>query len=367
MVLTGRTEGPPLHPIGSPASVAQSAAVAFESITGAGVDGPALLGERAALMGLTRRGSTSCGGGTRLLQAEDGWWALNLARDADLVPALIERDARGDAWSAIAEWSAHRPASEIVGRATMLGLAAARLGETAAPARPWHVAASPGASISFTAVSVVNLGALWAAPLAAHLLGLAGADVVHVESATRRDPTRISAPSFYALLRENSRVQVVDFASPDDLRGLLSGADVVIEASRPRALAALGLSSAGVMADGRPRVWLRITGHPDPQRIAFGDDAAVGGGLVARSGREFVFAGDAIADPLTGLLGATVTSALLATGTPAVVGLHLSEVAAYCANWPSTAPEFADSTIRPPRVAARRKSTAFGFEKLRRA
>jgi len=40
------------------------------------------------------------GGGTRLIPAADGWWALNLARDADLVPALTQAPAGDDPWQA---------------------------------------------------------------------------------------------------------------------------------------------------------------------------------------------------------------------------------------------------------------------------
>ena len=56
---------------------------------------------------------------------------------------------------------------------------------------------------------------------------------------------------------------------------------MVIEASRPRALAQLGLAPEMIPhRDGQ--VWLSITGYgrAAPERAAFGDDAAVAGGLV---------------------------------------------------------------------------------------
>ena len=67
------------------------------------------------------------------------------------------------------------------------------------------------------------------------------------------------------------------------------------------------------------RVWISVTGYgrDDPdQRVAFGDDAAVAGGLVAWGpDGSPVFCGDAIADPLTGLFaGATALAALAASG-----------------------------------------------------
>ena len=56
------------------------------------VDGPALLGERAALAGLSRQGGTSAGGAARLVPVVDGWMALALARldDVAALPAWLE-------------------------------------------------------------------------------------------------------------------------------------------------------------------------------------------------------------------------------------------------------------------------------------
>ena len=65
---------------------------------------------------------------------------------------------------------------------------------------------------------------------------------------------------------------------------------MVIESSRPAGLTRRGLGPDDIAArDGR--VWLRITGHgadgERADRVAFGDDAAVAGGLVgtAATGR----------------------------------------------------------------------------------
>ena len=71
---------------------------------------------------------------------------------------------------------------------------------------------------------------------------------------------------------------------PDGLRRLLAAADVVIESSAPRR-ARTTRPRAGRRRPARDgRIWLRITGHgTDGDRadwVAFGDDAAVSGGLV---------------------------------------------------------------------------------------
>jgi crotonobetainyl-CoA:carnitine CoA-transferase CaiB-like acyl-CoA transferase len=117
------------------------------------------------------------------------------------------------------------------------------------------------------------------------------------------------------------------------LRGLLGTADVVIEASRPRALRQLGVPAETIMADGRPRVWVRITGYgPEQDRIAFGDDAAVAGGLVAWDPDGPVFVGDAIADPLTGMLAALAVLACLRAGGGWIVDIAMADVARYAAS-----------------------------------
>ena len=340
MELTGHPNQPPLHPVGRPATVAKAAALALELLTGTAVDGPALLGQRAALMGLTRQGRIAAGGGSRLLRSADGWWALNLARDGDLVPALTESDEPDDQWQVAEQWSARLPTAGVIGRATLLGLAAGGLGETATEptSHPFRITRWPTPPRSRHILSsgrppvVVNLGALWAGPLTGHLLGLAGARVIDVESSTRPDPTRISSPEFYRLLHAGHEQRVLDFSQPGELAELIRSADVVIEASRPRALAALGIRAEQVMADGGPACWLRITGHRDPSRVAFGDDAAVAGGLVAWDRDGPVFAGDAIADPLTGLLGALAVSSCLLDPARSLIKLALADVAAYCAN-----------------------------------
>ena len=351
MSLTGRPDGPALQPAGRPATVARGAALAYELIGGGVVDGPALLGERAALMGLRRRGSESAGEGTRLLRAADGWWALNLARDVDLVPALVSAPATGDPWRDVAAWSAGLSVREAVERCCLLGLAAGRLGETPPPESPWRITQRPAQRPGRRRPKVVDLGALWAGPLAANLLQLAGAQVVDVESRARPDPVRQSAPGFHQLLHEGAEHRFVDFGVAGELRDVLADADVVIEASRPRALRALGADADAVLADGRARTWLRITGHRDPQRIAFGDDAAVSGGLVAWDAGEPVFAGDAIADPLTGLLGALAVLGTHSAQESTIVDLALADVAAYCAAGPPA--QAAGGAVAPPRVSRR--------------
>jgi crotonobetainyl-CoA:carnitine CoA-transferase CaiB-like acyl-CoA transferase len=108
---------------------------------------------------------------------------------------------------------------------------------------------------------------------------------------------------------------------------------VVVAASRPRALASLGLDPVAWVATGaRPRVWLSITGYgwtgPGANRVAFGDDAAVAGGLVVWDERGPCFCADAVADPLTGLVGAARVLDALVAGRSELVDLSMARVAA---------------------------------------
>jgi hypothetical protein len=89
------------------------------------------------------------------------------------------------------------------------------------------------------------------------------------------------------------------------------------------------------MGDGLTRTWLRITGYPRPsERAAFGDDAAVAGGLVADDEEGPVFAGDAIADPLTGMAVALLALACRSDGGAWIADVHMSGVSALAAASP---------------------------------
>jgi crotonobetainyl-CoA:carnitine CoA-transferase CaiB-like acyl-CoA transferase len=169
---------------------------------------------------------------------------------------------------------------------------------------------------------VVDLSSLWAGPLCAHLLGRAGCRVVKVEHPDRLDGARHGDARFWRWLHEGHESLVVDFrARPGrhQLVGLLEEADVIIEASRGRALDQLGLGPSQVST--KPgAVWVTITGYGrSSDRVAFGDDAAVAAGLVASDDRGPMFCGDAIGDPVAGLSAAVAVTEALAGGG----GVHL--------------------------------------------
>jgi crotonobetainyl-CoA:carnitine CoA-transferase CaiB-like acyl-CoA transferase len=197
---------------------------------------------------------------------------------------------------------------------------------------------------------VADLSSLWAGPLCGQLLARAGAVVVKVESPARPDGTRRGAPAFFDWMHAGKLSYALHLdADQHRLRNLLAVADVVIEGSRPAALRRRRLSVDEVPA--RPgRVWLRISGHlGEPNRPAFGDDAAVAGGLVGTSpGGLPVFCGDAIADPLSGLEAARAVARSLLDGGGEVIDVSMAAVAARYAGVPRTINGVAP--VVPPRA-----------------
>src|ERR1700738_4439365 len=217
------------------------------------------------------QGGVAPGGGCRLFDAADGTIALNLARPADreLLPALFETDdLDADDLEAIAARIARSDAAALVMRGRSMGLAIAAEHETLVSPVDACVELVTGPAAAASArrhtPRVVDLSALWAGPLAAHLLWLAGAEVVKVESRTRPDAMREGNNTFYALLNQGKASVVPDFRDANDRQALLSliaTSDIVIEAARPRALEQFGIDAAQIVRRTPGLVWVTITGH----------------------------------------------------------------------------------------------------------
>lgn len=326
-----------MTPVRIPAAVLERARSATQTVTalsGVAVSAEELLGGRAALLGFQARGRVSAGGATRLIAGRGGWCAVTLSRadDVDAVAALLESDhVPEDYWAAVEQRVRDGGVESFAERARLLGLPVGVLGETA-PAGP--VIRALGARATPAPVSellVADLSSMWAGPLCGHLLSRAGATVVKVESAARPDGTRGGPAEFFDWMNAGKLSYRADFARPDGLRRLLAAADVVIESSRPAALTRRGLGPGDVPA--RPgRIWVRITGHGTAGErahwVAFGDDAAVSGGLVGGTAAAPEFCGDAIADPLTGIHAAGVVLKSHADGGGELIEMSMAAVAA---------------------------------------
>ncbi|WP_322725431.1 CoA transferase [Streptomyces spongiae] len=108
----------------------------------------------------------------------------------------------------------------------------------------------------------MDFTSLWAGPLCAYLLSLCGAEVVKVESVQRLDGVRRGPAAFYDLLHAGHGSVTVDFGSRADmdrLRRLVRRADLVLEASRARALRRRGLVAAEVVDEGTS--WLSVIAY----------------------------------------------------------------------------------------------------------
>jgi hypothetical protein len=337
--------------------------------------GLGVLGERAAAVGLPPSRSTSAGGSCHLIQTAAGPCAVSLPRpsDVDLVPAWLESFADTDLENDDAIWSIvgdvlasadERRVIDLVERARWLGLPVALAGEIAPSADPVHAERLGEANpLPLVGANVVNLGSLWAAPLAGATLAALGARVIKVESTTRPDGARRHR-SFFASLHSGCESVAFDLARSSGqarLAQLLDRADVVIEGSRPRALAQMGIDARQVVRSG-PQVWASITGHGRrpafEHRVGFGDDAAVAGGLVGQligelgggvgTNAEAVFIADAVGDPITGLTTAHAIADRLASGGRWLLDIALANVAASMAGeWVPALPM--ETASRPQR------------------
>jgi hypothetical protein len=296
------------------------------------VDVERLLTDRADLAGLESRGRVSVGGSCRLLRTRDGWVAVNLTRPSDVeaLPAVVQGEVDPDnPWSAIEAFCDSDAAIAVADRFQLLEVPAAVLDDPRV--RPAGVVVHQvGQSHRGGSPTVVDLSAMWAGPLCGQLLAAAGLPVLKVEDTRRPDGARAGDPHFFAQLNDSKQELALDLgtsAGRAALAALVDRADVVIESSRPRALAQLGIDAAQFLRDRPGRTWVSITGYgrfgDAATRVAFGDDAAVAGGLVAHDAEgEPIFCGDAIADPLSGLVAAVGAWRSIEAG-----GGHLVEVA----------------------------------------
>jgi len=347
VALTGRPDGSPLVPPGIGATAARGAELAFRALSRS-PQVPSgwnrLLGERAALTGMTRRAPWSLGGTCRAVRSADGWVTINLARETDVatVAALLETDiAHCDAelgWQSIEAWSTRHCSSEIVARAVLLGLPCGEVPDhPVAPARPpirrLEVASARPPPRGAQPL-VLDLSALWAGPLCAHLLGLAGATVVKVETSTRLDGARRGEPRFFDLLNGGHDSVLVDLSANADrqlLAQLCDRADIVVSACRPRAWLSLGLDPYDVCRRSAT-TWVAITGYglDEGERVGFGDDVAMAAGAVVREAADAtpLPCGDALADPLTGMHAGVAALASYRSGGSRLLDVSMSAVVA---------------------------------------
>ena len=381
MALTGPADGAPLVPRYDAIGAIGSMLDEFEQVAGRrassrGLD-LRLLTERAHLMGLTRGGRESCNRHCRLIEARDGWLALNLPRpsDREMLLPWLGVDAGDEPWPEVERAVRARDVGDLLAAADGLPLAVSavpmRAASTASSRGPASTtrrecmpilasgagarsrsrrARDPGIGSARVVVPamprVLDLSALWAGPLCGRLLALAGARVIRVESLGRPEATRQDWPEVFDRLNAGKESVALDFADPRQLRilrRLIARADIVIGSARPRAFEQLGLDPRECLAADPRLVWIAITAHgwhgDAGQRVGFGDDAAAAAGLVAVTpdGRP-AFVGDAIADPLTGIAAATTALRAWSAGQGGLHDVSLRGTAARVAAAPRLEP-----------------------------
>jgi len=310
----------------------------------AAVDGMAILGERGSLRDFEIRGRQSTGvGGSRLNPTRDGsWFALTMARPGDrgYLPALFGKEGMEDAGDeAIAAEVLLHDSKELLAKGRALGLAVACSDEI--PPGPAVEVLTRGKyrqrSMGHRPL-VVDLSAIWAGPLAGHLLWLAGADVIKIENAGRPDLFRGSDPRTFAAInqgKDSADLELTDPIQRDHLIEMIRKADIVIEASRPRALRHLGIDADALVREVPGLVWLTVTGHGATGEaanwIGVGNDCAVAGGVsraLAEAAGEIGYVGDALADPLTGITVALEGWRAYQTGEATRIGFAMSAIVA---------------------------------------
>ncbi|WP_405539149.1 CoA transferase [Streptomyces sp. NBC_00075] len=129
--------------------------------------------------------------------------------------------------------------------------------------------------LSFSGLRVLDMTAFWAGPSCTHALSLLGAEVIHLESTSRPDGTRLIAgvpPSvdqwwerspIFAGLNTGKKSLTLDFRTEqgrDLLRRLAATCDVIVENYTPRVLDQLGLDYEAVRAARPDTIMVRMPG-----------------------------------------------------------------------------------------------------------
>ncbi|MGV9802600.1 CaiB/BaiF CoA transferase family protein [Mycobacterium sp. NPDC003449] len=129
--------------------------------------------------------------------------------------------------------------------------------------------------LPFSGLRVLDMTTFWAGPSCTHMLGMLGADIIHLESTARPDGTRLIAgipateeqwwerSPIFSALNTNKKSLTLDFQSEagrDLLRRLIATCDVMVENFTPRVIDQIGLDFDAVLALRDDIVMLRMPG-----------------------------------------------------------------------------------------------------------
>ena len=300
------------------------------------VNGRDLLWERSALLNIKPSLGESANRFCRMISTRDAWIAVNLAReeDWDMLPAWLELDTNLTTWEQIVQLASRSSGKELIGRARLMGLPFSLVSEKIKTSG-WCQIKSSGDSKSYPkrGAKVVDFSSLWAGPLCSHILADCGFEVTKVESAQRPDNSKVGSNRFYRLLNDGKKIVHLDLAGEfEKLEALLDDADIIIEGSRPRALRQLGICSDTYLEKGK--LWLSLTAYGRSTQtqnwVGFGDDVAASAGAVFYLDGKPRFYGDAVADPLAGMLSAYALIHCCHKGIRGMIDLSLYSATRFC-------------------------------------
>jgi hypothetical protein len=172
------------------ASLSKAAAASGARLT---LESAAIL-RRDPLPGFGKPGLWSTNRSSRMIEAQDAWLAVSLARydDRDAVPAWTGGAIDADPWASLISYAKVRPSKTVLAQAIDLHLPAAIAGETTPTAQePLNRSVHRNGQ-----AKALDLSALWAGPLCGSLLAQAGVAVTRIESPNRPDPTAKASPKF---------------------------------------------------------------------------------------------------------------------------------------------------------------------------
>jgi crotonobetainyl-CoA:carnitine CoA-transferase CaiB-like acyl-CoA transferase len=129
--------------------------------------------------------------------------------------------------------------------------------------------------LPFTGLRVLDMTTFWAGPSCTHVLGMLGAELIHLESTPRPDGTRLIAgipatedqwwekSPIFSALNTNKLSLTLDFQTErgrDLLRRLIPTCDVIVENFTPRVIDQLGLDFDSVRALRDDVIMVRMPG-----------------------------------------------------------------------------------------------------------
>ncbi len=151
-----------------------------------------------------------------------------------------------------------------------------RRSETPRPVRDRAPSGAGSRSVRpFGGLRVLDMTSFWAGPSCTHALAMLGADVIHLESASRPDGTRLIAgvpvseddwwekSPIFSGLNTGKRSLALDFRTErgrEVLRRLIATCDVIVENYTPRVLDQLGLDFGTVRALRPDAILVRMPG-----------------------------------------------------------------------------------------------------------